>query len=82
MHNFRFLHIIMYKKQPCRMQNLNRSITILPPVSGLHALLLQDVMQLLLFSSDGCIPVNHEILPKTSFFFFFPAEVYRDISIG
>lgn len=61
------------------MQNLNKSITILRPVSGLHALVLQDIMQLLLFSRDGCIPVNDETLPKT---FFFPAEVYGNVSIG
>lgn len=51
------------------MQNLNKAITAFPPVSGWHALLLQDVMQLLLLFRDGRTPVNGEILPKTSFFF-------------
>lgn len=60
------------------MQNLNKAIAIFPPVSGWRALVLQDVMQLLLFSRDGCTTVNGEILPKTS---FFPAEIYKDFSI-
>lgn len=50
------------------MQNLNKAITIFPPVLDWHALVLQDVMQLLLFSRDGCTTVSGEILPKTSFF--------------
>lgn len=47
---------------------MEKAITIFPPVSGWHALVLQEVMQLLLFSRDSCTPVNVEIFPKTSFF--------------
>lgn len=56
------------EEQPCRIQNLNRAATVFSPVSGWHALVLQDIIQLLLFSRNGYTPVNGEILPKTSFF--------------
>lgn len=66
------------------MQNLNKANhSFFAPVSGWHALVLQDVMQLLLFLRDGCTPVNGEILPQTFIFFLFPpAEGNRDASIG
>lgn len=70
-----------YKKAPLRNAEFKQS-HILAPVSGWHALVLQDVMQLLLFPRDGRISVDGEILPQTYFFFSPPVDVNRDVSMG